>query len=56
MWTSTIIPGARRSPADSMSIRTGSRWVILVKFPLGFGLGSSAKLPVVALPMVRTRP
>ena len=36
-------------------MRTGSHWVILVKFPLGFGFGSNAKLPVVALPMVCTR-
>ena len=56
MNTSTIIPGRSRPLASTISMRTGRRCVTLVKWPLGFGLGSRANWLVAAEPMVLTLP
>jgi hypothetical protein len=56
MFTSTIMPGDSCTGGSSMVTRTGMRWVILVKLPLGFGVGSSAKFAVVLWPIRSTVP
>ena len=48
------MPGVSGLGGSTMSIFTGTRWVILVKLPDGLGVGSSAKRAVVALPMRAT--
>jgi hypothetical protein len=48
MVTSAIIPGRSVTSLSESTMRTGRRWVILVKLPLGFGSGSSANLLVAA--------
>ena len=50
------MPGVSGLGGLTMSIFTGTRWVILVKLPDGLGVGSSAKRAVVALPMRVTLP
>ena len=50
------MPGVSGLGISTMSIFTGTRWVILVKLPDGLGVGSSAKRAVVALPMRATLP
>ncbi|MNC99375.1 hypothetical protein D3C83_176480 [compost metagenome] len=50
------MPGDKGLGISTMSIFTGTRWVILVKLPDGLGVGSSAKRAVVALPMRATLP
>ena len=44
------MPGVSGLGISTMSIFTGTRWVILVKLPDGLGVGRSAKRAVVALP------
>ena len=50
------MPGDRGFGMSTSFTRTGTRCVILVKLPEGFGVGSNAKRAVVALPISEIRP